>query len=65
MKVLITCGAGFVGSAVVRQFISDTHHHIVNFGKLTSSATFALLSKVAFIPSSLCKLLGTRGFAVF
>lgn len=35
MKILITGGAGFIGSAVVRQYITGTEHTIINVDKLT------------------------------
>lgn len=35
MNILITGGAGFIGSAVVRHIISNTPHHILNVDKLT------------------------------
>jgi dTDP-glucose 4,6-dehydratase len=34
-KVLITGGAGFIGSAVVRQFINETDIKVVNVDALT------------------------------
>ena len=35
MKFLVTGGAGFIGSAVVRHLIRDTEHSVVNVDKLT------------------------------
>ena len=33
--ILVTGGAGFIGSAVVRHLINDTGHTVVNLDKLT------------------------------
>jgi len=41
-KLLITCGAGFIGSAVLRHIINNTHHSVINVDKLTYAATWNL-----------------------
>ncbi|QKQ69254.1 dTDP-glucose 4,6-dehydratase [Acinetobacter sp. 10FS3-1] len=35
MRILVTGGAGFIGSAVIRHIIENTHHHVLNVDKLT------------------------------
>lgn len=35
MKILITGGAGFIGSAVIREILSKTEHEVINVDKLT------------------------------
>ena len=46
MKILVTGGAGFIGSAVVRQAIADGHS-VVNLDKLTYAACLENLSSVS------------------
>ncbi|MDF1769359.1 dTDP-glucose 4,6-dehydratase [Maricaulis sp.] len=46
MKVLVTGGAGFIGSAVVRRAISDRGYSVVNVDVLTYAANLANLASV-------------------
>jgi dTDP-glucose 4,6-dehydratase len=50
MKILITGGAGFIGSAVIRQLILETDATIVNLDKLTYAATPEALEDCAISP---------------
>lgn len=49
MRLLVTGGAGFIGSAVVRQAIADGHE-VVNLDSLTYAANLANLDSVANHP---------------
>ena len=49
MKLLVTGGAGFIGSAVVRQAIRDGHE-VVNVDKLTYAACLANVASVSNAP---------------
>jgi dTDP-glucose 4,6-dehydratase len=33
--IIVTGGAGFIGSAVIRHLIENSDYHVVNFDKLT------------------------------
>jgi dTDP-glucose 4,6-dehydratase len=46
MKFLITGGAGFIGSAVIRQIINNTNHSIVNIDKLTYAGNLESLVSI-------------------
>ena len=49
-KILVTGGAGFIGSAVVRQFINETPYGVVNVDKLTYSGNLESLETVSSNP---------------
>ncbi|HAS6646749.1 TPA: dTDP-glucose 4,6-dehydratase [Vibrio parahaemolyticus] len=47
MKILVTGGAGFIGSAVVRHIIRDTQDTVINLDKLTYAGNLESLVDVA------------------
>ncbi|MDF2181413.1 dTDP-glucose 4,6-dehydratase [Neptuniibacter sp. CAU 1671] len=50
MKILVTGGAGFIGSAVIRYIIQETPHKVLNFDKLTYAGNLDSLACVTGSP---------------
>lgn len=50
MRILVTGGAGFIGSALIRRLIRKTNAEVVNLDKLTYAATPEALEEVAEDP---------------
>ncbi len=59
-KVLVTGGAGFIGSAVCRHLVRETDAHVVNVDKLTYASNLSSLETVSegprytFIQADIC-----------
>jgi dTDP-glucose 4,6-dehydratase len=47
VNILVTGGAGFIGSAVVRHLINDTEHRVMNLDKLTYAGNIESLASVS------------------
>ena len=60
MRILITGGAGFIGSALVRRLIEHTEHEVLVFDKLTYAGVLSSLEPVAssnrysFVQADIC-----------
>ena len=44
--LLVTGGAGFIGSALVRHLIENTEHHVVNVDALTYAGNLGSLAPI-------------------
>jgi dTDP-glucose 4,6-dehydratase len=46
MKILVTGGAGFIGSAVIRHIIQNTNNQVLNIDKLTYAGNLESLREI-------------------
>jgi len=66
MRIFVTGGAGFIGSALVRHLIDDTEHEVLNFDKLTYAGTRSTVERVAaseryrFVRGDICDAAAVR-----
>jgi NAD(P)-dependent dehydrogenase (short-subunit alcohol dehydrogenase family) len=47
MRILVTGGAGFIGSALIRHLIQHTEHEVLNLDKLTYAGNLESLTSIA------------------
>lgn len=62
MRILVTGGAGFIGSALIRKLVSDSSHSVLNIDKLTYAGNLDSLKAIEdspryhFLKLDICKL---------
>lgn len=60
MRIFVTGGAGFIGSALIRHLIENSAHEVLNFDKLTYAGTLTTVERVAasdryaFVKGDIC-----------
>lgn len=51
MRIIITGGAGFIGSALIRQLVSETDYQVLNIDKLTYAGNLESLPNISDNPN--------------
>jgi len=51
MKIIVTGGAGFIGSAVCRYLVQDLNHTVINVDKLTYAGNLSTLKEIEESPN--------------
>jgi len=71
-NILVTGGAGFIGSAVIRYLINETNSNVLNIDKLTYAGNLESLETVSnnpryqFLHADICdKSAMTKAFKIF
>jgi dTDP-glucose 4,6-dehydratase len=60
MRIFVTGGAGFIGSALIRHLIANSEHEVINFDKLTYAGTLSALGHASeseryqFVHADIC-----------
>lgn len=66
MRIFVTGGAGFIGSALVRHLITDSDHEVLTYDKLTYAGVLASLASVErharyrFVRGDICDAAAVR-----
>jgi dTDP-glucose 4,6-dehydratase len=66
MRIMVTGGAGFIGSALVRQLIAESPHEVLNFDKLTYAGTLSSIEQASsnpryrFVRADICDAAAVR-----
>jgi dTDP-glucose 4,6-dehydratase len=67
MRIFVTGGAGFIGSALIRHLIENSTHEVLNFDKLTYAGTLSTVQAVSenprycFVQADICDAAAVRG----